>query len=115
MKNVFGTQTTSIENISIQEAIALLSGDAEALLCHVLLELDANELKSESNRTVDTRGVEILTNEEFFEDAIEELKESGLVLFHDESNDSVNYLSLNKDVFYAAINAGVYQTFDLCG
>ncbi len=115
MTNVFGTQTTSIENITIAEAITLLSGDAEALLCHVLLELDANELKSEDNRTVDARGVEILTDEEFYEDAIEELKESGLVLTHEDSNGSVNYLSLNKDVFYAAINAGVYETFDLCG
>lgn len=114
MKNVFGTATTNLDNdLTLVEAINLLSGDAESVLCHVLLQLDAEDLKGVND--LDPRGVELVADEEFNEDAIEELKESNLVLVHEDSDEETSYVSVNKDVFYAAINSGVYETFDLCG
>lgn len=112
MKNVFGTETTVLNNdLTLVEALELLSGDAVEVLNKVLLDIDAEELAKTSN--LDVRGSRI-DSEEFQADAIEELKESGLVLVHEDSTEDVSFMSTNKDVWYAAINAKVYETFDLC-
>lgn len=115
MKNAFGTETTTLNNdLSLKEALTMLSGDAESLVAKMFLDLDADDLRKPESRTSDPRGVEIVTDEEFDADVINEVKKSGLFLVHTDSNDEVTYISANKDVFYAAASVGLYVPFDLC-
>ena len=112
MKNVFGTEKTVLNNdLTLVEALALLSCDAVDVLQKVLLDIDAEDLAKSSN--LDSRGSRI-DSEEFQADTIEELKESGLVLVHEDSTEDVSFMSVNKDVWAAAMEAKVYETFDLC-
>lgn len=109
MKNSIGTDITIIEDSSIYEEIDMLSSQEAELLRHVLSELDGFKKYGRTLFNVDDRGVKVVIEETADTIAVDGLIVSGLVLIHPDSDLSIAYLSVNRDVYDMAVSTNLYN------
>ncbi len=103
MKKIFGTQKTILSNgKSIIEQLNTLSEDALQVLDYIATRLESGNH--------DPRGVPVEYDKTqlsvFTPETIEEIKSSGLVSEHSDSQQGLSFIFMNKDVIVSLTETG---------